>query len=839
MLINMQNLLEIKIPQTQFYTYQLQEKFKVTFLKLDSGPETLEDHAASYLNLFKQEFHKIRKSCARKIVDVKYAQTVSEEYSAWMIAWLCLSWNLVFEECDLLRKVLIKESSEKIKFLNNSLPEKQAKYNEIVRLLKKLEKNPETLGSSERSYYEKNKFELEKEIKDTKQAFFESDQILRTIDKYRINQKKIYQQFVFFVRGSISRQELTFLSDIDFGYCVNNSSESFLDYKIVQELIKRFEELMVSLPIKSAGIYFELFGDNLHRFNASDSIYTIPSILESKPLLGNAAIMSQLKDQFQETCLKPKLIGYLNSQYRNLDRQIYELVDIKSGIGGIRQLQTSLWSIMVSNRLNNGTPQFILDYLHKQNLITFQEVEYVLIANQFFLELRNFKQLKCYSSDEIIEDDLIDQRTITRYLKLSNRFKNIDQFDQQMIFCIQIIKTLSELVQKQIKSKSYTETLQRLKLKKSYFDNQIIEYQWVDQELELSWLSKPERQQKKYIKQLFSQPCDLIELLLNISQTGSKFDNSVKSKFAGSFNQLEDLVRKIDNKDMIRFLKELFLAPYTYTAIDQMWGIMNIDMVTGQIKTLLGLFIPEADKMRYVRRNTEIHEFPLCVHSNMSLKMVEKELENLKQNDPELLKFLNEESIFALKWSCLFHDIGKIDLDSDHEKSGPKIAVKIFQRFDWNPTQRTIGLIRLLIEHHQSVVKYSRLSTYPEIGINKYLDLAERDPRKVLLLFLINISDYKSVNQAFRQKTAAIIRIFEKTMEIFQQLKINDTDNTVTTLVNTFLNKKIIKTKNQVGITSLLQKCIAQNVKKVFLEPINIFSNLESKAIKKKYGSTR
>lgn len=830
----MHNLLETEDLKIQFYSNHLQKKFESTFGVSDQALEPLENRENKYLDLFSNEFKSIKTACARKITNKQEATKVPGEYGAWMIAWLYLTWKIVFDEIDLLRQVMILESKEKNEYLKSTLPVKQDNFKEIVQLLAKLEQNPEMFDSSEKSYYEKNKSALTKEIEVIKHEIQDIDQILNKIKDHPVDIANLNHCFVFFIRGSISRQELTFPSDIDFGYCIKNAPEHFLDYKILQELIKRYGVLIQKLPIEAAGLYFELIGDDLTRFNDSKSIYTVPTIMESKAVLGNTSILLQLKEQFQNACLKPKLIKYLSNQYKNADSQVYELVDIKSGLGGIRHLQTALWSIMTCYDLRSGSTNYLLGHLKKLNHITALDVEEIQFAIQFYLELKNFKYLQSGSESIKGKDDILDQDTLVKYLKQSNRFANIDQLNQQMIFCIQSILSLSGLVEKLIQSMSYNEPLQRLMLEKNYSDNRIIKYQPIDIKLELSWLVDQKKQKNKPVEKLFSHPLDLIELLLNISQTGGRLDIALEKKLADNFDQLIDLVSQLENSDISSFLRRAFIAPYTSDLIAQMWEISRIEDQFGQVKSLFGLFIPEADQMRYLRRNTEIHEYPLCVHSNQALKTVEIELKHIEQNDPELISFLNEDSIFALKWSCLFHDIGKIYPELNHEKSGPKLAVQILDRLDWKPSQRILSLIRLLVEHHQSVVKFSRLSTYTEIGINKYLELAERDPRRVLLLYLINVSDYKSVNRMFRQKTASIDNIFQETMEIFHQLKNHGTDKTITKIVNGFLDEKIIEAKNQVAIISLLQKCMAENIEHIILKPLLRISKEEYKAILEK-----
>jgi UTP:GlnB (protein PII) uridylyltransferase len=828
----MNKLIEPEHPETKKYLQIFQENQNVIYS--ENQPESLEKRLQCYQKLFSIVFQEIKHLCREQIVDKKYSLTVTSQYSHWMIAWLHFTWIHVLKESEMIRQVMDLDYREKSKYLSNIRPTKLAQIANLNAFLDKLDLNPEMVGSSEKLYYEKSKLEMLAEIQKLEKDLSDASLVIDGIKDFRVNQHDLLDNFVFFLRGSISRQELTFASDIDFGYCVDNTMDDVLSYKLLQEIIIRFEECLNSLPLEMAGLYFEIAGENLTRFNENDSIYTIPSILESKSMLGNFDLLTTLKENFQSIWIKPKLIDYMYQQFAQHNSIGFDLVDLKNGAGGIRHLQTALWSILISQQLTRGDTRYLLTQCKKQKFINDLDIEHVLTALQFYLELRNFKILVGNKLDKGATDDFLDEKTIQAYLALSDRFENIDQFDQKLIFCIQSIKSLADNVTEYIRSLNYTESFKRLIIEKQYFSHQITRYWSVEQKERLSWLIKPQLKQKNSKEPLFSEPIELIDLVLNIAQTGAKLSHRLKKKLAGNFSQLEQLVACFENETLARFIRQLFVAPHTSRAIHQLWDVMDIDPKSEKIKTLLGLFIPECDQMRFLRRNTEIHEFPLCVHSIKTLKKVEAELVHIRKEEPEILDFIDENSIFALKWSCLFHDIGKIDMKLDHEKSGPEMAIRILQRHGKGQSFRVLGLIRLLVEHHQSIVKFSRLSMYPEIGINKYLDLAERDPRKVLLLYLINVSDYKSVNRLFKTKTGAIESLFKKTMEIFNQLKKKDTDKTVTKAVNAFLGEKINLAKKNVANMSLLQRCIIEDVQQVIFDPLmSVLDGSQKKLLEK------
>jgi UTP:GlnB (protein PII) uridylyltransferase len=86
--------------------------------------------------------------------------------------------------------------------------------------------------------------------------------------------------------------------------------------------------------------------------------------------------------------------------------------------------------------------------------------------------------------------------------------------------------------------------------------------------------------------------------------------------------------------------------------------------------TLIGCFIPETNKMRFLLRNLSVHQHTVCVHSLKALDQVQKELYKLKNDYPELHQYLEAKHIIALKWAVLFHDLGRNDPHADHEVPG-------------------------------------------------------------------------------------------------------------------------------------------------------------------------
>ena len=93
--------------------------------------------------------------------------------------------------------------------------------------------------------------------------------------------------------------ELSFASDLDLGYCLDVPILNRGEVELYRELITRIEHLLNVASIETASQYFEI-NENLSRFTELDTIHTIPSILESRALLGSEMLFERLKKQFYD-----------------------------------------------------------------------------------------------------------------------------------------------------------------------------------------------------------------------------------------------------------------------------------------------------------------------------------------------------------------------------------------------------------------------------------------------------------------------------------------------------------------------------------------------------------
>ena len=789
-----------------------------------------------YEALFKSEYFNYKRKQSEITLSSDNAIKIVEDHTAWIDGWIMFTWKFVFSEEEALMGELLKESDKKLLYLKNSIPEKKKRHQELADFLSENADELNYLEAAERAYYKNSLNDIERELKEDELEWETLNEIIPLIISTRPSENKILEGVVIFARGGYGRRELTFTSDVDLGYCQDLESATKLQSQTVRELIKRMEDLFQSLELDIASQYLEL-NEDLSRFRQTAALHTVPSILESRTIIGNKDILELLKNQILKICPQEKMIRYLKKQLDDLKPISDEVFYIKEGFGGVRHIQYAMWMVLIVVDHNSGNSVDIFDFLKRNDWISELDEIRLNQAMELYFDLRNFiglydfygEKLKEIGSEILAirhsdESNYLDDQSSMAYLKLKNRFTTVDFLDRFRLHSIQTISRLAQSIVSNILDRTISEKLSGFVLFKHLGTNQITHFQPLSSGGENSQAKQSgntqNRSSKGPLEDFFLFLPNLLELFKYIGKTGNQLSPSLVETLSSLIPDLYDTIKPENSKSIRCFIFDLFVTENSSTAIRQMIEIASPLSRKGNIRTLIGLFLPEVNQMRFLLRNTEIHEYPLCIHSMKALEQVEVEMDNIQKNEPELWRFVSEESVFALKWSVLFHDLGKINPYRNHEELGPVLSTQMLSRLGWAEDSETLDLIRLLVANHQSIVRFSQLSTYLDLGILKFFELAQRDPAKVLLLYLINISDFKSVNSEMHHKTAHLERFFEKTINILSEFKREHSSVPMNKIINNYLNRMVSEVRLSVLLELLLRQCCNRSLEDVILAPL-------------------
>ncbi|MDT8445327.1 MAG: hypothetical protein RRB13_00355 [bacterium] len=795
---------------------------------------SLKDRKGVYKEFFTEQWESFKAAEAKSALLSRDALVDVARLCRWMSDWIVFSWDFVVSEEPLVMRELAAESKSKLDYLRSGLPKKSEKAKELNQILYLEDGSKAPMDPAEHAYYDKLLIELTEEVVQGEKEMARISETLPQLESYRSKPGAYRKFFCIMARGGFGRGELTYSSDVDIAYLVDPTNRNLLELSAIQELIRRLEELFVDLPLELASQYFELHED-LSRFSETQALHAIPSILEAKVILGNERTLRAFKAQMRQACPKEKLIRFLRTQSAELVPARIDELHIKAGQGGLRHLQYVFWTLVVLLEPNKTTTLELADELLRRRWITRVEADILRQTLEFYLDLRNFlglfehyrPQLALMGEKDLAKEplkiDRFNDRAAMAYLKIKVRFTTIDQLDRFRLNSARQFSRIAEKVLYQVLDRSFEEKLTHFRLVKHLRSNEV-------QKL-LSY-DAAGRQRTSDLN-LFLDWEALFELFLYLANNGNALSSQLSEGFSVLLGDLYPKLEQIPKESLKDFIYQLFRADYASAAIGQMLEISLPLSSTGDAKTLLGLFLPEVNKMRYLLRNLEVHSYPLCEHSLKAIGQMEKEIVAFRSKEPELWRFLEDEDIFSLKWSIFFHDLGKINPYKDHEQYGPKLAGGMLVRLGFDGNSDQLEMIRLLVQHHQSMVRYSKLSTHMDLGILKFFELAQRDPKRLILLYMINISDFKSVNARMHEKAGHLEDFFERTLAILEEFRRRGHEKTLTQTINHFLDAKVEEQKDAVVLDLLLRQSCNRSLDEVITEPLKALSTGEAEALDK------
>ena len=180
----------------------------------------------------------------------------------------------------------------------------------------------------------------------------------------------------------------------------------------------------------------------------------------------------------------------------------------------------------------------------------------------------------------------------------------------------------------------------------------------------------------------------------------------------------------------------------------------------------------------------------------------------------------------------MFHDVGKIDPETDHEVSGTSIAVKALERIGYED-QELFTLVSLLIVHHTTVVQLSRTSAYFDQALQSFLEIADRNLINVILLFLCNISDYISVSESNAHSTRVLRTFFEETSRVFAEMRSSQKQEDSMDFILSYLDNKKNDLESDTRIDLLINRSLSENLDSVLLNPLLQINKKEKKLLEK------
>jgi len=432
-----------------------------------------------------------------------------------------------FADLEILKERIKEDLKKELLFKKRSLPKKKKKLGLSRTQIEKVESNPEDPDQRQMlKYYESIEAELIHEIENHSERLKELEELLPQVQKSEIKLNLLLNHLVVFARGGYGRAELSFASDRDLGYCLDTQQLSAGESEICRQFIIHIEHLLREAGIETAHQYFEL-NEDLSRFKDPSVIHTIPSILESRVLIGSKDLANALKRRFFQIL---PYETFVLSQIRDYnDRTIPDLsqMNLKEDRGGLRSLQIPLWLSAATFGIFPSQTAEMLALLIQKRIISPRQGYKLCQALEFLYDLRNFSaSAKEYHfddearesglSEKDIQSNIINDATERLYLLKKKRFKSIDDFDRYRLQMVNHIQDLSQAILQRLLDRTIVRTFSNFQVVVHLGKRLIVE------------VNALEGLPQVPISLIFNDPTALLELFEYVGQ--SEYDLSFELK---------------------------------------------------------------------------------------------------------------------------------------------------------------------------------------------------------------------------------------------------------------------------------------------------------------------
>ena len=728
-----------------------------------------------------------------------------------------VAFDYLLEDLAVLKQIQVLEVQKELSFKQRVLPEKTEKLSILEKHLQDLAQQNDPEAQQMRCYYQDIHQTLQEEVAAYSERLQELQEQLPLLEDWQLDGAHILECLVVFARGGYGRGELSFASDRDIGYCLNPQRLNAGEFELLKQFLIHLENLLNQTGIETCHQYFEI-DEDLSRFAQAEMLHTIPSILESRPLLGSKELLERLKQCFFKILpYESYVLRKLETYYAATQPKLNEM-NLKEEFGGLRSLQIPLWIAAATLGVFPSQTAELLALLIEKRILSPRQSLQLSQAIELLYDLRNFVGgAKAFYFDKEaqsqgchLEDwqmNVLTDNLEKLYLLKKKRFQSFDEFDRCRLRRVTDIQELSDLILKRLLNRNIVRTFSNFQATVNLGQQRIIEIRAIEGLPEIS------------LSLIFSNPVMLLDLFVYLGQSGYDLSHELKDEMANIVKSLTPEIIQFHGKEIAECFTAIMLSPQAAKALRTMFEIYDPASPQPETDTLIGRFIPECNQMRFLLRNLNYHQYTVCEHTLRAVENAHRELEQLKRHYPELFHYLQPKHILALKWGMLFHDVGKIDPTTKHQESGTGIAVGALERLGYED-EELFNLVSLLIFHHMTFVELSRTSTYFDQALQRAFEVSDRDLIRMILLFLTNLSDYSAVSESTAKDTKNLRNFFDAAYRAYTEISISTDLKNPIDLINIYLDNQKKALESATRINFLIHRSLNAGLSSGLFEPL-------------------
>lgn len=497
---------------------------------------------------------------------------------------------------------------------------------------------------------------------------------------------KLYTPVSLLALGGYGRSELSPLSDIDIMFLFPSKLKESAIKPLQEHLINEILYILWDCGLKvghSTRTIDEAFAE------ARNDIQNKTALLEARLIAGSASLFEGFVRSYRAyyTVEDPK--GYIaarledqrNRRSKHGDSVFLQEPDIKSGVGGMRDFQNTIWMARVKLGISDVKELGEQNYLRRNELRDFQR------AYEFLHRVRNELHLQKKRPTDLL--DLEAQPRIAHGLGYTNRnvLGRVEQFMRDYYRAAQTIYRISKLVESRLAL-----TLDKPSRFLSF--REVVRSRRHERVKRIDGFVLRNRELSAESPSVFREdPARLIRVFRHCQSLDAQMD------FA-----LQTLVRE-SLPLVTRRVSESADACTSFKAILDESGNVHPTLELMHELGVLSRFIPEFDGLTCLVQHEYYHRYTADIHTLNAIRELDRiftSAEPIALKYREALHETPEPTLLYL--ILLLHDIGKARGIQGHAESGVEIAIPILKRLGVSPENSEITTF--VIKNHLIMARF-------------------------------------------------------------------------------------------------------------------------------------
>lgn len=487
--------------------------------------------------------------------------------------------------------------------------------------------------------------------------------------------------------GGYGRREMSPFSDVDVAFFVDGEEDVEIDL-VVKRAFRILMDVIEDSRLKVG-----------YSYRRADEVDHLPletqtALLDARRIIGSESVFNTFKTALRDS-ITPAAFVIDHIKARGLSGSITPFrvePDIKEGVGGLRDLHTARWISQIVFDLTNGN---VWNGLRSHGILLDKEIEDIKAAGEFISRARNALHL--------LAQRPLDTLSVARHE--------------------QVAQVLG-------------------------FDDP-----------------------RKFISSYYSHSHHICHVLAKVVDACADIDLMIEPGVVVLGNKLRILDRGLLSRDPAAVLR-LFQYVQSYDLkLDRDAGDMIANIAVeyrltretghlflsilaqpGALKALrsmadtgiLQALIPQFSALMYLVPGDAAHRFTVGEHSLQTVR----ELENLLSEDGEQFVdvFSRIQHFDVLFLAALLHDIGKLDPNKDHCKSGAVQAAKLAEKLGMS--EEGCVKVEFLVKNHLRMSETARLRDLQQKRTITQFVSVVKDPQLLDMLFLLTVADSRAVGES-------------------------------------------------------------------------------------------